>query len=98
LIFIGGSTNTKRTKGIVEDEIGDDPARRQGVPTIVVDLSSGTVEAALQRPPPPPDRSLMVTVAVAPSTGEPAAISALGTGPVPRVLKKKVLSIKKFAL
>jgi hypothetical protein len=74
------------------------------VPTIAVDLSSGTAEAEPERLPPLADCSLMVTVAIAPLgqtqplTGKPAATSALGTGPVPRVLKKKVLSIKKFAL
>jgi hypothetical protein len=46
----------------------------------------------------------MVTVVVAPLekmlplTGEPIVTSALGIGPVSRVLKKKVLLIKKSAL
>jgi hypothetical protein len=59
------------------------------VPTVVVDPSSGIAEAVPERSPSPADRNLMVTVAVAPlgqtlpSTSEPAAMSALGTRPVP---------------
>jgi hypothetical protein len=104
LIFNGSYPNPERTRGRVEEEVGDDIARRQGVPTVAVDPSSGTAQATPERFPPPADRSLMVTVAVAPpgqtppSTGKPAAMSALGARVVPRVLKKKVLSIKKSAL
>jgi hypothetical protein len=92
LIFVGSSPNPKHTRGTVKEEAGDDIARGQGVSTIVVDTSSGTAEATPERSPPPADRSLIVTVAVAPpgqrssSTGEPAATSALGTRAVPRVL------------
>jgi hypothetical protein len=87
---------------MVEEEIGDNTAKGQGVPTVAA--SSGTVEATPERSPPTADRNLRVTIAVAlpkqtpPSTGEPAAMSALGTGPVPRVLRKKVVSIKRSAL
>jgi hypothetical protein len=89
---------------MVEEEIGDDTARGQGMPTVAVDPSSGTAEAAQEQSPPLANRSLRVTIAVAPpgqtrpSTGEPAAMSALGTRQVPQVLRKKVLSIKKHAL
>jgi hypothetical protein len=74
------------------------------VPTIIVDPSSGTTEAATERLPPPADHSLRVTIAVAspgqtpPSTGEPASVGTLGTAPVPKVLKRKKLPIKKSAL
>jgi hypothetical protein len=104
LTFFGSSPNPKPTRGTVEEEIGDETARGQGVPSVVVNPSSGTAEAATERSPPPADCSLMVTVAVAslgkiqPLTGEPMATSTLGTGPVPRLLKKKVLLIKKSAL
>jgi hypothetical protein len=59
-----------------------------------MDPSSGTTEAAPEQSPPPADRSMMVTVVVAPpgqtlpSTSEPAATSTLGIRAVPQVLKK----------
>jgi hypothetical protein len=77
--------------------------RGQSVPTIAVDPSSGTAKATLKQSS-PASLSSMVTVAVAPpeqtppSTGKSALASALGTVPVPKVLKKIKPAIKKSAL
>jgi hypothetical protein len=104
LTLVGSSPSPKRIRGTVEEEIGDDTTKGQSVPTLGVDPSSGTAEAAPERSPPLADHSLRVIVAVAllgqtqPSIGEPTMMSTLGTRPVPRVLKKKVLSIKKSTL
>jgi hypothetical protein len=85
LDFCRYSPSPKRIRGIVDEEIGDDTAKGQSVPTFAVDPSSGTTEASLEHSPAPADHSLRVTIAVAPSgptppsTGEPTTTSTLGT-------------------
>jgi hypothetical protein len=89
---------------MVEDTVGDDTVREQSVPSVTVDLSSGSFGAALGQSPPAFGLSSMVTIVVAPprqtppSAGTTVLASTLGAAPSPRVLRRKVLSVKKSTL
>jgi hypothetical protein len=74
------------------------------VPSVLVDHSSGSVGTALGQSLPAAGLSSMVTIAIAPSGQTPPSaditvlVSTLGAAPAPRVLRRKVLSVKKSTL
>jgi hypothetical protein len=74
------------------------------VPSIIVDPSSGSAGAALGQSLPAASLSSMVTIAIALSGQTPLSahttvlVSTLGAAPAPRVLRRKVLSVKKSTL
>ncbi|XP_025806856.1 protein PRRC2C-like [Panicum hallii] len=69
-----------------------------------MDPSTDSGEVTLGQMPPPTSTDAMMTNAVAsplpasPTSGKKASASALSAAPAPRILKKKVLSIKKSTL
>jgi hypothetical protein len=74
------------------------------MPSVIVDLWSGSARAAPGQSPAAAGLSLMVTIAAAsskqtlPSASEDAPASALGAVPAPRPFKRKKLGVKKSAL
>lgn len=102
--FSASSLNPKHSKQRIEDATGDNTAKEHDGPSITVDPSTGSGEVTLGQMPPPSGTDAMMTNAVAsplpapPMSGKKASTSALSAAPAPRVLKKKVLSIKKSNL
>jgi hypothetical protein len=74
------------------------------VPSVIVELSSGSARAAPRQSLSAAGLSSLVTIAVAPpkqtlpSAGKATLASALGVVPAPRPLKRKKLGIKRSAL
>jgi hypothetical protein len=78
--------------------------REQSMPSVIVDPLSGSAGATSGQVPPSAGTQAMVTIAVAspwqtpPTTGEKGSASILGAALAPRVLRRKVFSVKKSNL